>query len=170
MSTIDVYCISMRTQPTAQIERELRQNRPFTSVRAAAAISMLRTADVVRRRAVAVIEPFGISLQQYNVLRILRGSSPDPLPTLEIGERLIERTPGVTRLLDRLEEKGLVRRERCADDRRMVHCWITKAGLELLDIMDTPVDEVDEDILRELSDDDVLTLIRLLDQVRRTNE
>jgi DNA-binding MarR family transcriptional regulator len=155
---------------SAQIERELRQNRPFQSIRAAAAISMLRTADVVRRRAVAVIEPFGISLQQYNVLRILRGSAPHPLPTLEIGERLIERTPGVTRLLDRLEEKGLVRRERCADDRRMVHCWITAAGLELLEVMDAPVDAVDEDILREMTDDDVFTLIRLLDQVRRINE
>jgi DNA-binding MarR family transcriptional regulator len=160
----------MRPEASAQIERELRQTRPFQSVRAAAAISMLRTADVVRRRAVGVIEPFGISLQQYNVLRILRGSAPEPLPTLEIGERLIERTPGVTRLLDRLEEKGLVRRERCADDRRMVHCWITKAGLELLDIMDAPVDAVDDDILREMTDDDVVTLIRLLDQVRRTNE
>jgi DNA-binding MarR family transcriptional regulator len=169
-STIDVYCIAMKSESTAQIERELRQNRPFQSVRAAAAISILRTADVVRRRAVAVIEPFGISLQQYNVLRILRGSSPDPLPTLEIGERLIERTPGVTRLLDRLEEKGLVRRERCADDRRMVHCWITETGLELLDIMDAPVDEMDDDILREIPDEDVVTLIRLMDQVRSTNE
>jgi DNA-binding MarR family transcriptional regulator len=169
MSTIDVYRITM-SDASAQIERELRQNRPFQSLRAAAAVSILRTADVVRRRAVAVIEPFGISLQQYNVLRILRGSAPQPLPTLEIGERLIERTPGITRLLDRLEEKRLVRRERCEDDRRMVHCWITEAGLELLEIMDAPVDAVDDDILRALNDDDVLNLIRLLDQVRSTNE
>ena len=76
----------------------------------------------------------------------------------------------MTRLLDRLEEKGLVRRERCADDRRMVHCWITKSGLELLDAMDAPVDAVDQDILREMTDDDVFTLIRLLDQVRSINE
>ena len=76
----------------------------------------------------------------------------------------------MTRLLDRLEEKGLVRRVRFAEDRRQVHCRITDAGLELLARMDEPVDEVDEDILRDMKDDDVVTLIRLLDQVRSLNE
>ena len=74
---------------------------------------LVRTADLVRRVLDAVVEPHGITLQQYNVLRILRGAGAEGLPTLEIGERMIEQAPGVTRLLDRLEAKGLVRRQRC---------------------------------------------------------
>jgi MarR family transcriptional regulator, organic hydroperoxide resistance regulator len=105
-------------------------------------------------------------MQQYNVLRILRGVHPDSLPTLEIGERLIEKMPGVTRLLDRLEEKGLVRRERDMQDRRLVNCWITRDGLALLAALDQPVLEADELFMKRLSKKDVRTLIELLDRVR----
>jgi DNA-binding MarR family transcriptional regulator len=151
---------------TSRLQHELRQNRPFRSHAAEATIAILRTADVVRGRLAEVIEPSGVTLQQYNVLRILRGSSPDPLPTLEIGERLIERVPGVTRLLDRLEEKRLVRRERCADDRRRVHCWITEEGLALLAALDEPVDRVDRECLAALTDGQLQLLIESLDIVR----
>src|SRR5690606_28765882 len=98
---------------------------------------------------------------------ILRGVHPDPLPTLEIAERLIERTPGVTRFLDRLEEKGLVRRERCAEDRRQVHCWITPAGLELLQSMDARIDQADDHSVRNLSPEEIRQLLDLLQRVRR---
>lgn len=149
------------------LRREIGQTRPFRSPAQEATISILRTADVVRRRLVEVVEPHGVTLQQYNVLRILRGAHPDPLPTLEIGERLIERMPGITRLLDRLEEKALVRRERCSDDRRLVHCWITPAGLELLAAMDDAMDRADDDAVAELDTAEMETLAALLDRVRR---
>jgi DNA-binding MarR family transcriptional regulator len=93
--------------------KELRQTRPFPSAADEAAVAILRTADRIKRRLSAVVAPEGITLQQYNVLRILAGSHPDPLPTLEIAERMIEQTPAITGLLDRLEHKGLARRERC---------------------------------------------------------
>lgn len=148
------------------LQRELGQTRPFISLAQEATISILRTADVVRRRLASVIEPYGVTYQQYNVLRILRGSHPDPLPTLEIGERLIEQVPGITRLLDRLEEKGLVRRERSADDRRLVHCWITQEALDLLAAMDAEVDQADEESVSGLTAEEAGTIVRLLNVVR----
>lgn len=133
-------------------------------------MAIMRTADVLRRHIAGVIEPYGVTMQQYNVLRILRGAYPDSLPTLEIGERLIERMPGITRLLDRLEEKGLVRRERDAQDRRLVNCWITRDGLDLLAPLDGPVLDADEELMRHLSARDLSTLMRLLDRIRSFTE
>jgi DNA-binding MarR family transcriptional regulator len=150
----------------SKLQQELRQNRSFASAAQEAAVGVMRTADVLRRYVAGIIEPYGVTMQQYNVLRILRGAHPNPLPTLEIGERLIERMPGITRLLDRLEEKALVRRERDGQDRRLVHCWITKSGLELLKEMDEPVLQADEELMKALSKKELAMLIRLLDRVR----
>src|SRR4051812_12548902 len=104
----------------------------FRSREQQATLGLLRTADAVKRSLAQVIEPHGITPQQYNVLRILRGAGPDGLPTLTIGGRMIEQTPGVTRLGDRLERKGLVSRAPCPTDRRRVFCRITPKGLRLL--------------------------------------
>lgn len=155
----------MTSEPTA-LQREIRQNRPFRSRQQEATIALLKTADELRRHLSEVVGRHGITLQQYNVLRILRGAYPDPLPTLEIGERLIERVPGITRLLDRLEEKGLVRRQRCSDDRRMVHCWITDAGIALLADSDPAMDVADVEAAADLSEAEVQRLIELLGRVR----
>lgn len=148
------------------LQREIKQRKPFHSPAQEATIGILRTADLLRRHMSRIIERYGITHQQYNVLRILRGAHPDPLPTLEIGERMIEQTPGVTRLLDRLEGKGLVRRERCTDDRRLVHCWITREGFDLLREMDEPVDAADEYLLDGLDEQEVRRLVTLLDRIR----
>ena len=117
---------------TSRIRSEIKQGKPFRSPRQEAAIALLRTADVVRRRIARVVEPHGVTLQQYNVLRILAGAGGEGMPTLEIAARMIERAPGITRLLDRLEGKRLIRRERCPSDRRQVLCWIGESGLRLL--------------------------------------
>jgi DNA-binding MarR family transcriptional regulator len=128
--------------------------------------AILRTADALRERTGVLAAGQGLTLQQYNVLRILRGSHPHPLPTLEIGERMIESTPGITRLMDRLEEKGLVGRERCREDRRMVHCSITQAGLVLLSELDEPVASADLGSMEGMSADEIRALIELLERVR----
>lgn len=138
----------------------------YRTSRQAAALAVLRAADVLRRRFGGILEPHGLTLQQYNVLRILRGALPEQLPTMEIGERMIERTPGITRLLDRLDRKGLVSRERCAEDRRQVLVGITQGGLALLRRLDEPVDVADEAALAMLSDRQIDQLRRLLDRVR----
>jgi DNA-binding MarR family transcriptional regulator len=149
-----------------RIVREIRQTRPFPTRSAEALVGLLRTADRVRRALALVIEPHGVTLQQYNVLRILRGAGADGLPTLDIAERMIESAPGITRLLDRLEAKKLVRRKRCERDRRQVLCWLEPAGFELLARLDTPVTAADKAMLSGLSQRRVAELIRLLDEVR----
>lgn len=122
-----------------RIQDEIKQQRPFRSQHEEAAIALMRTADLVRRLVGGVVEPHDITVQQYNVLRILRGAGEQGLPTLEIAERMIEQTPGITRLIDRLEAKKLVDRQRCNEDRRRVWCRITPAGLALLASLDEPV-------------------------------
>lgn len=141
----------------------------FRSREQQAAIGLLRTADVVKRSFSQMIEPHGITLQQFNVLRILRGAGPEGLPTLTIGERMIEQTPGVTRLVDRLEKKGLVARAPCAEDRRRVFCRITTKGLDLLKELDEPVTRWDSRAVSVLPPSDLDSLIDLLDRVRASN-
>jgi len=126
----------------------------------------LRTTDRVRRRIQEVVEPAGVTLQQYNVLRILRGAGAEGLPTLAIAHRMLEQTPGITRLIDRLEAKGWVRRERQQGDRRLVICRITGPGLELLASLDEPVASADELLSAILSEKECQTLIQLLDRIR----
>jgi DNA-binding MarR family transcriptional regulator len=98
---------------------------------------------VIRADLERTLEPFGVTPQQYNVLRILRGSHPEPLPTLEIAGRMVERAPGITRLLDRLEAAGKISRARCREDRRRVLVSVTPAGLATLRSADGPVNEVE---------------------------
>jgi DNA-binding MarR family transcriptional regulator len=153
-----------------RILREIRQRKPFPSVAAEAVVALMRTADLVRRRAAALIEPHGITLQQYNVLRILRGAGSDGLPTLEVADRMIEQTPGVTRLLDRLEAKELVRRQRCPKDRRQHLCWITPKGLAVLEKLDAPGLALADETLKGLRRKERATFIRLLDAIRAAHE
>ena len=148
------------------IQRELKQNKPFVSASQEAAVSLIRTADLVRRALGSVVELEGITTQQYNVLRILRGAGEQGLPTLEIAERMVEQTPGITRLIDRLELKGLVHRERCPTDRRQVFCRITKEGLRLTGRLDAPIHEAEEEALAHLSERQLAQLLSLLDRAR----
>ena len=153
---------------TMPILKELKQTRPFVSPNQEATVALLRTADVVNRLVDAVIAREGITGQQYNVLRILRGAGEKGLPTLEIAERMIEQTPGITRLIDRLEAKQLVVRERCATDRRQVFCRITAAGLALLAKLDAPVQDIAGEALHQLSKKDIAQLLELLDRTRES--
>lgn len=148
------------------LQREIRQSRPFRSKGQEAMLGLLRTADLVRRSISRVLEPHDITPQQYNVLRILRGAGETGLPTLEIAERMLEQTPGITRLIDRLEAKGLVARQRCAADRRQVLCWLTPAGSVLVARLDGPMDEADEAVAAVLPAKDLERLIGLLDTLR----
>jgi MarR family transcriptional regulator, organic hydroperoxide resistance regulator len=148
------------------------QSKPpetFRSREQQATLGLLRTSDALKRSLAQVVEPYGITPQQYNVLRILRGAGPDGLPTLTIGERMIEQTPGVTRLVDRLELKGLVARTPCPTDRRRVFCRITSVGLELLSELDEPVNRWDTQSVSVLAPSELDSLITLLDRVRSAN-
>jgi DNA-binding MarR family transcriptional regulator len=142
------------------------QKMPPPSRQQEAVISILRATAHVRRFGLHVFDQHGITSQQYNVLRILRGAGPGGLPTLDIAERMIDHTPGITRLLDRLELKKLVRRERPSGDRRQVLCYVTKAGLDLVGKLDTPLKNVASQALHTLNESEVNELIRLLERLR----
>lgn len=96
----------------SSLQAEIQQTTPFRSLSEEAILSILRTADLVRTAITDLLAPAGITMQQYNVLRILRGAGEAGLPTLAIGDRMIESAPGVTRLLDRMEAKSWVSRTR----------------------------------------------------------
>jgi DNA-binding MarR family transcriptional regulator len=154
--------------PAGSIQAAIKQSRPFRSPAQEAWIGLMLTSEAVRW-------PFhdllagrhDLTLQQYNVLRILRGAGAEGLPTLEIGVRMFERTPGVTRLLDRLEAKGLVARERAAADRRQVFCRLTTGGADLLRTLDRPIDALDDKVMAGLTAAEQRELIRLLDKLRQ---
>lgn len=129
-----------------------------------ALVALFRATDRVKRLVGSAIEPHGLTSQQFNVLRILRGAG-EPLPVLEVAERMLERTPGITRLLDRLDRKELISRERCATDRRQVHCSIAPRGLRLLTELDDVVQAADDQAFESLDPHELKELIRLLDAV-----
>jgi DNA-binding MarR family transcriptional regulator len=155
----------MSREPS-RIQNELKQSRPFPTRAQEATVALMRTADMVRRALAVSVEPAGITGQQYNVLRILRGAGERGLPTLEIAARMIEETPGITRLIDRLEGKHYVSRERCATDRRQVFCRITAEGLQLLESLDVPIGAAGELVMKQFVAAEVKQLIELLDRTR----
>lgn len=148
------------------VKDEIQQTRPFASTADEGIVTLLRTADAVRRALAEVVAPHGITLQQYNVLRILRGAGPEGLPTLDVADRMIETTPGITRLLGRLERKGMVRRRRCPEDHRRVLCFATPEALRTLGALDHPVTETSRRILGPLGPKRTRGLIRLLNDSR----
>ena len=151
---------------TSALREELKQTRPFHSPAHEALLSVVRTAAVVQRLMAQVVEPSGITLQQYNVLRILRGAGGAGLPTLAIRDRMIEEAAGITRLLDKLDAAGFVLRERSTPDRRQVLCQITPSGLALLSALDAPIDATTDAAFATLDEAESATLIDLLGAVR----
>jgi DNA-binding MarR family transcriptional regulator len=154
----------------SRLQDELHQSRPFESAQQEALLAVLKTADVLRRRLGAALAPHSITAQQYNVLRVVRGAGPAGIPTLSIGERLIETTPGLTRLVERLETKGWLVRRQSAADRRQVLCRLTPAGAKLLARLDPVMNEA-RGFTGALGTPEAARLIALLEQVRaNTNE
>ena len=146
---------------------EIRQERPFDSLHQEAYLNLVRTVVVLTDTLEQVLRPLGLSGPQYNVLRILRGAGADGLCRNEIRDRLISRMPDVTRLLDRMEAQGLVRRERSEADRRQVSTYITDAGALLLADADGPVAAEHARQLGHLTPDQLRTLVELTTLARQ---
>lgn len=142
---------------------------PSPPRRSVVVYDILRTAGSLRRLYADLFDEHGITFQQYNVVRILRGAGPGGLPTLEIVNRMIDQAPGITRLLDRLERKQLIRRERPANNRRKVICYVTEKGLDLLRAMDKPTQERVRAAVGRLSDAEVANLLDYLERIRETH-
>ena len=148
------------------LQAELKQNKPFRSLKEEAHLSIQRTAALLEHAFESALKSHRITGTQYNVLRILRGSEPTGLCRNEVGARLVRQVPDVTRLLDRLEEAKLISRHRGGSDRRYVTTRITKAGLRLLDQMDQIINETHDKQLGHLDEGQLRKLITLLAAVR----
>ncbi len=155
----------MAKKSVSHIGAEIHQNKPFATTEEELLVSLLRTTDVLEERFDRLVKPFGISMTQYNVLRILRGAGPGGRTCGEIGERLIAREPDVTRLLERLEKAGYIARTRDTADRRVVVTRITPAGIKLLSDLDKPMRELDG-LLKPMGEKKITKTLKLLDELR----
>ena len=149
-----------------KLAREIRQTKPFALVEEEALLNLLRTAETLTRKSGEVMKRFEISATQYNVLRILRGAGKDGLTCSQIGERMVTFDPDITRLVDRLEKRGLVERERCTADRRVVFTRIVRPGLDLLAEIDGPLQQTLKHNLGHLGKAKLQQLIELLEELR----
>jgi len=148
-----------------RVAEEIRQNRPFESPEREMAVTLLRTGDTLHHAVESVLRRWEVSPEQYNVLRILRGAERDGLPTLEIAERMIARSPNITRMTDKMVLKGLAERRRVEGDRRVVRIRTTAAGRKVLAELDRAVDRL-LTRLRSMKATELRTLVALLDSVR----
>ena len=153
----------------SRILTEIKQTKPFTTLEQEVAVAFMRTADHLRRMKTGIFEAHDLTEQQYNVLRILRGAGADGLCRNEIRDRLVSRMPDVTRLLDRLELLGLVRRERRSEDRRQVSTYLTDAGSEVLLSLDRPVADENERQWKHMTDEQIRTFIALCTIARQAD-
>jgi DNA-binding MarR family transcriptional regulator len=143
--------------------RERVQQRRFPSLASEALVSLVVAAEHFTQAADALCARHGITGDQMNVLRILRGAQPQGHPRYEIGRRLMRRAPDITRLLDRLERQGLVERGRSGDDGRLSVARITKTGLKMLAMIDPELNELMQSVTRPLNRAQLRQLATLCD-------
>jgi DNA-binding MarR family transcriptional regulator len=151
-----------------QLRKIIKQRKPFASLEQEVFLEVLRTGNELVHDLVELLRPYGLTQPQYNVLRILRGAGPAGLPTGEVGARMVaSREPDVTRLLVRMEEHGLLERERRSDNRRFVTARITRKGLRVLKALDGPVADMHTTQLQHMSRRELGQLAELLERARR---
>jgi DNA-binding MarR family transcriptional regulator len=153
----------------ADLEQTIKLKRGFRSLEEEAMLNVLRTADRTQIAFVRLFRDHGITPQQYNVLRILKGAD-EPLPCLEVAARMVTAVPAITGLVDRLEKAGLAERKRCAEDRRVIFVGLTPEGARLLRALEKPVDQLHRELLGHMTESELKTLIRLAAKAREAAE
>lgn len=149
----------------SQLQMEIKQSKGFSSTAEEALLNLQRTADHIQIAFTRLFREHGITGQQYNVLRILRGAE-EALPILEIGDRMVTVVPAITGLIDRLEKQQLVRRTRSEADRRVIMVTILSKGLKLLNDLDKPVVELNRLLLDHMDDKELKQAVKLLEKMR----
>ena len=149
------------------LEKDINQPK-FRNEQQKGLLNILYTYSWVAERIKLMLDKEGITPQQFNILRILRGSHPEPLSTLQIRERMLDKMSDTSRIVDRLILKNLVSKKICANDKRLVDVNITEKGRKLLDKLDKRNVEMDS-IIKELSISEIRTLNKLLDKIRKSN-
>lgn len=150
------------------IDKDIQQAK-FRNPYQKAGINLIYTMAWIRERTKVIFDSEDITSQQFNILRILRGSYPQPLSTLQIRERMLEKMSDTSRIVDRLIAKGLVKKVTCKNDRRLVDVIITDKGKKMLERLDAKQDQIDG-VLGNLSEKDANILSDLLDKIRDAGE
>lgn len=148
------------------LQEEIRQTKPFPSLELETFLSILRTAGLLEQKQAHSLRAHGLTATQYNTLRILRGAAEKALTCSDIGDRLVTPGPDVTRILDRLEGRGLVLRQRDEEDRRVVRARITEQGLAVLAALDLPTERTMLSILGHMGPEKLRQLLALLSEAR----
>jgi DNA-binding MarR family transcriptional regulator len=151
-----------------KLKDEIKQGKPFPGLEAEVILTLMRTADALDRGVEEILKPAGLSGTQYNVLRILRGAGEHGLCCREAAERMITRDPDITRLVDRLERRGLLARSRNTEDRRVITLRITEAGRKMLSELDGPIEEFNRKRLSHMGKGDLCKLLKLLVAARES--
>ena len=149
-----------------KLQREIHQKKAIRFLEEEATLNIVRTADVLMLALADVLKPYLLSATQYNVLRILRGAGDDGASCKDIASRLVARDPVITRLMDRLEQRGLVARDRANEDRRVVTHRLTKAGLELVNGLDGEIEVLHRKTMGHMKAGKLRDLVGLLEEVR----
>lgn len=150
----------------SRLGAELKQTKPFASLKEEAALSISRTAAVLDHQVSQALKAYALTPSQYNVLRILRGAGAEGLCRNEVGARLVNQVPDVTRLLDRMEDTGLISRQRGSEDRRYVTTRISRKGLDLVDKLDQPMRDLLNTLLGHVGDKNLRAVVDGLAAVR----
>jgi MarR family 2-MHQ and catechol resistance regulon transcriptional repressor len=162
------YIYKDQTMEEMGIEQDIKQSK-FRNAWQKAGINLIFTTSWLRDKTKAIFDQEEITPQQFNILRILRGSYPDPLSTMQIRERMLEKMSDTSRIVDRLITKGLVKKVICKSDRRLVDVIITDKGKKMLERLDLRQDEIDA-ILGKISEKEANVLSELLDRIRAAGE
>lgn len=155
----------MQTIESMRLEEEIQQEKGFASERHKAVVNIMFTDSWIRNMLNELLKPHKLTNQQYNVLRILRGSSPKPLSTSCIRGRMLDKMSDASRIVDRLVQKGLVSRKTCSTDKRLVDVFITKDGLKLLETIDVQMEDFNRNLIT-ITEEEAETLNTILDKLR----
>jgi len=149
-----------------RLQQEIQQRKPIRLLEEEASLNLVRTADLLSQRLTDLLKPYNLSGTQYNVLRILRGAGEEGVSCKDVGNRLVTRDPDITRLMDRLESRGLIYRDRAKEDRRVVIHKLTADGLAMVNALDEPIESVHQTAMGHMSKSKLRDLIALLEELR----
>lgn len=149
-----------------KLQKEIRQTKAIRLLEEEASLNIVRTSDFLMAKFTEVLKPYGLSATQYNVLRILRGARDAGVTCKDVGSRMLTRDPDITRLMDRLEKRGLLTRDRAKEDRRFVSIRLTEAGIKMVNEMDHPIERMHQSLMRHMTAEQLRALVGLLEEVR----
>jgi DNA-binding MarR family transcriptional regulator len=149
-----------------KLQKEIHQSKAIRLLEEEATLNIIRTADQLSVQLLDVLKPQGLSSTQYNVLRILRGAGETGASCKDVANRMVTRDPDITRLMDRLEKRGILTRDRAKEDRRVVTHRLTESGLDLVNQLDRPIETLHQKAMKRLKPERLRDLIGLLEELR----